>query len=149
MVEQATHIIDLARYLIGEVTDVYGRVGFKDRPEFPGLDVPAVTTASLTFQSGVIGNISSTCLLGWSHRVGLNIFADRLAIELTDHDIMIDVGAGRPVRHAEGDPVWREDRDFVDAVRGAIITFAVLTQMRWRRTGSRSRSHSRRAAVSR
>ena len=118
MVEQATHIIDLARYLIGEVTEVYGRVGFKSRPDFPGLDVPAVTTASLTFQSGVIANISSTCLLGWSHKVGLNIFADRLAIELTDHDIMVDVGAGRPVRHAEGDPVWREDRDFVDAVRG-------------------------------
>lgn len=118
MVEQTTHIIDLARYLIGEVTDVYGRVGFKERPDFPGLDVPAVTTASLTFQSGVIANIASTCLLGWNHKVGLNIFADRLAIELTDHDIMIDVGAGRPVRRAEGDPVWREDRDFVDAVRG-------------------------------
>ena len=118
MVEQATHIIDLARYLIGEVTEVYGRVGFKDRPDFPGLDVPAVTTASLKFQSGVIANISSTCLLGWNHKVGLNIFADRLAIELTDHDIMVDVGAGRPVRRAEGDPVWREDRDFIDAVRG-------------------------------
>ncbi len=118
MVEQTTHIIDLARYLIGEVTEVYGRVGFKDRPEFPGLDVPAVTTATLTFASGVIANVSSTCLLGWNHKVGLNIFADRLAIELTDHDIMVDVGAGRPVRHAEGDPVWREDRDFVDAVRG-------------------------------
>ncbi len=118
MVEQATHIIDLARYLVGEVTQVYGSAGFKDRPEFPGLDVPVVTTASLTFQSGVIGNISSSCLLGWSHRIGLNIFADRLAIELTDHDIMVDVGAGRPVRHADGDPVWREDRDFVDAVRG-------------------------------
>lgn len=118
MVEQTTHIIDLARYLVGEVTDVYGRVGFKDRPEFPGLDVPAVTTASLTFQSGVIANISSTCLLGWNHKVGLNIFADRLAIELTDHDIMVDIGAGRPVRRAEGDPVWRENRDFVDAVRG-------------------------------
>ncbi|WP_426128561.1 glycosyltransferase [Pararhizobium sp. PWRC1-1] len=118
MVEQTTHIIDLARYLIGEVTEVYGRIGFKERPEFPGLDVPAVTTANLTFQSGVIANISSTCLLGWSHKVGLNIFADRLAIELTDHDIMVDVGAGRPVRHAEGDPVWREDRDFIDAVRG-------------------------------
>ena len=118
MVEQATHIVDLARYLVGEVTDVYGRVGFKDRPDFPDLDVPAVTTASLTFQSGVIANISSTCLLGWSHKVGLNIFADRLAIELTDHDIMVDVGAGRPVRHAHGDPVWREDRDFIDAISG-------------------------------
>ncbi|WP_275791194.1 glycosyltransferase [Pararhizobium gei] len=118
MVEQTTHIIDLARYLVGEVADVYGHVGFRDRAEFPGLDVPAVTTASLTFQSGVIANITSTCLLGWNHKVGLNIFADRLAIELTDHDIMVDVGAGRPTRHADGDPVWREDRDFVDAVRG-------------------------------
>ncbi len=118
IVEQTTHIIDLARYLIGEVQEVYGRVGFRDRAEFPGLDVPSVTTASLTFQSGVIANIASTCLLGWNHKVGLNIFADRLAIELTDHDIMVDVGAGRPVRQAEGDPVWREDRDFIDAVRG-------------------------------
>jgi predicted dehydrogenase/threonine dehydrogenase-like Zn-dependent dehydrogenase len=118
MVEQTTHIFDLARYLIGEVTSVYGQVGFRDRPHFPGLDVPTVATASLTFQSGVIANIASTCLLGWNHKVGLNIFADRLAIELTDHDIMVDVGAGRPVRQAEGDPVWREDRDFVDAVRG-------------------------------
>jgi len=88
MVEQTTHIIDLARYLIGDVTDVYGRVGFRDRVDYPDLDVPAVSTASLTFKSGVIANLSSTCLLGWAHRVGLHIFADRLAIELTDHDIM-------------------------------------------------------------
>ncbi len=37
---------------------------------------------------------------------------------MTDHDIMVDVGRGRPYRHAEGDPVWRQDRDFIDAVRG-------------------------------
>lgn len=118
MVEQTTHLLDLARFLVGEVTDVYGQAGHKDRPEFPGLDVPTVTTASLTFDSGVIANIASTCLLGWNHRVGLHIFADRLAIELTDRDIMVDVGRGRPVRGADGDPVWREDRDFIDAVRG-------------------------------
>ncbi|KQT57569.1 glycosyl transferase family 1 [Aureimonas sp. Leaf460] len=118
MVEQTTHLLDLARFLVGEVTEVYGRAGHKDRPEFPGLDVPTVTTANLTFQSGVVANISSTCLLGWNHRVGLHIFADKLAIELTDRDIMVDVGRGRPVRGADGDPVWREDRDFVDAVRG-------------------------------
>ncbi|EJB02157.1 putative dehydrogenase [Rhizobium leguminosarum bv. trifolii WSM597] len=118
MVEQATHLLDLARWLIGDVTEVYGRASYKDRPEFPGLDVPTVTTASLTFETGVIANIASTCLLGWSHRVGLHIFADRLAIELTDRDIMVDVGRGRPVRTADGDPVWRENRDFIDAVRG-------------------------------
>ena len=31
---------------------------------------------------------------------------------------MVDVGQGRPVRHAQGDPVWREDRDFIEAVQG-------------------------------
>ncbi|GAK69611.1 hypothetical protein RRU01S_07_01360 [Agrobacterium rubi TR3 = NBRC 13261] len=118
MVEQATHLLDLTRFLVGEVTGVYGRAGHKDRPEFPGLDVPTVTTASLTFDNGVVANIASTCLLGWNHRVGLHIFADRLAIELTDRDIMVDVGRGRPTRGADGDPVWREDRDFIDAVRG-------------------------------
>jgi predicted dehydrogenase/glycosyltransferase involved in cell wall biosynthesis len=118
MIEQTTHLLDLVRFLVGEVTEVYGRIGHKDRPEFPGLDVPTVTTANLTFETGVVANIASTCLLGWNHRVGLHIFADRLAIELTDRDIMVDVGRGRPVRGADGDPVWREDRDFIDAVRG-------------------------------
>ncbi|KRB58270.1 glycosyl transferase family 1 [Rhizobium sp. Root708] len=118
MVEQTTHLLDLARFLVGEITEVYGRTGHMDRGDYPGLDVPTVTTANLTFDTGVLANISSTCLLGWSHRVGLHIFADKLAIELNDHEIMVDVGRGRPVRAAEGDPVWREDRDFIDAVRG-------------------------------
>jgi predicted dehydrogenase/threonine dehydrogenase-like Zn-dependent dehydrogenase len=118
MVEQATHVIDLARFLVGEVSEVYGRIGHKPRDDFPDFDVPTVTTASLTFSSGVVANITSTCLLGWTHRVGLHVFADRLAIELTDHDVVVDAGRGRLARPAEGDPVWREDRDFIDAVRG-------------------------------
>jgi predicted dehydrogenase len=118
MVEQTTHIIDLARYLVGEVTQVFGLAAHLQRDAFPGLDVPTSSTASLRFASGAIGNIASTCLLNWGHRVGLHVFSEGLALELTDHDLMIDVGAGRPLLHAQGDPVWREDRDFIDAVRG-------------------------------
>ena len=118
MVEQTTHLIDLARYLCGEVTRVSGLAGHTDRADFPGLDVPTVSTASLLFAGGAIANFAATCLLGWNHRVGLHLFGDRLAVEITDHDLMVDVGRGRPVRGAEGDPVWREDRDFIDAVQG-------------------------------
>lgn len=118
MVEQTTHLLDLARYLGGDVTRVYGLAGVTERAEFPGLDVPTVSTASLQFASGAIANFASTCLLGWNHRVGLHLFGDRLAIELTDHDVMIDTGQGRPVRGTRGDPVWQEDRDFIDAVQG-------------------------------
>ncbi|NTJ43898.1 glycosyltransferase [Agrobacterium larrymoorei] len=118
MVEQATHLLDLTRFLVGEVTEVYGRASHKDRHDFPDLDVSTTSTANLTFENGVVANIASTCLLGWSHRVGLHVFAENLAIELTDREIMVDVGRGRPVRGANGDPVWREDRDLIDAVRG-------------------------------
>jgi predicted dehydrogenase/glycosyltransferase involved in cell wall biosynthesis len=118
IVEQTTHLLDLARYLAGEPAQVFGLSSRTERADFPGLDVPTVSTASVRFESGAIANFASTCLLGWNHRVGLHLFGDKLAIELTDHDLMVDVGRGRPVRGAEGDPVWREDRDFIDAVRG-------------------------------
>ncbi len=118
VVEQTTHILDLARVLAGEVDTVFAVAGNTERHDFPGLDVATASTATLRFASGAVGSISSTCMLRWNHRVGLNIFADGVAIEMTDHDVMIDVGQGRPVRHAEGDPVWREDRDFIDAVQG-------------------------------
>ncbi len=118
IVEQATHLIDLARFLAGDVVEVQAMAARRDRAGFEGLDVPTATTATLRFAGGAIATLSATCLLGWNHRVGLHVFADRMAMEITDHDIMIDTGHGRPVRGADGDPVWREDRDFIDAVRG-------------------------------
>jgi len=118
MIEQTTHLIDLARYLVGDVVRVYGQSGHVERAAFPGLDVPTTSAAMLTFASGAIANFASTCLLGWNHRVGLHLFGEGLAIELTDRDVMIDIGRGRPVRGNGADPVMLEDRDFIDAVQG-------------------------------
>lgn len=118
MLEQTTHLVDLARYLVGDVVRVYGQSGHLDRAAFPDLDVATTSTATLTFSSGAIANFASTCLLGWNHRVGLHLFGEGLAIELTDRDVMIDIGRGRPVRGNGADPVVLEDRDFIDAVQG-------------------------------
>lgn len=118
VVEQATHIIDLARHLVGEVTEVYGQGTHSPRRNFPGLDIATATAVSLRFATGAVGSLAATCLLDWGHRTGLHLFCNGLAIELSDRELMVDVGRGRPVRQAGGDPVEREDRDFVDAVRG-------------------------------
>jgi predicted dehydrogenase len=118
MVEQTTHLFDLARVLVGEVDRVFAIGSTTPRERFPDLNVFDVTTASLQFRSGAVGSLSSTCLLDWKHRVGLHLFSDGMVIELSEHDIMIDVGRGRPVRGQQGDPVAREDRDFIDAVQG-------------------------------
>jgi predicted dehydrogenase len=118
MVEQTTHILDLARLLVGPVEEVFAFGGRTPRADHPDCDVDEASTASLRFRSGAVGSVSSTCLLRWPHRIGLNLFSDGMAIELTEFEIMVDVGEGRPVRGAQGDPFVREDRDFVDAVMG-------------------------------
>ncbi len=115
-VEQTTHIFDLARLLVGEVDECHAYAGRTPREAHPDSDVAECSTAALRFASGAVGSISSTCLLHWPHRIGLNLFGDGVAVELTEHELMVDVGAGRPVRGAQGDPFVREDRDFVDAV---------------------------------
>ena len=118
LVEQTTHIFDLARLLVGEVTRVYAAGAGLARPAYPDADIFDVSTATLHFASGALGTMASTCLLAWPHRIGLHLFSESMAIELTEFELMVDVGQGRPVQQAQGDPFVREDRDFIDAVQG-------------------------------
>ncbi len=118
LVEQTTHIFDLARYLVGPVDEVQALGARLARPAYPDADIDDVSLATLRFASGALGSLASTCLLQWPHRIGLHLFGDGLAIELSEFHLMVDVGRGRPVREAHGDPFVREDRDFIDAVAG-------------------------------
>ena len=118
VIEQVTHLVDLLRVLAGGVTTVFAQGNHLPRDQFPDLDVPTASTATLTFASGTVATLASTCLLEWSHRIGLHLFAKGLAIEVSEHEVMVDTGRGRQPKAAQGDPVWREDRDFIDAVRG-------------------------------
>ena len=74
MIEQTTHVFDLARLLVGEVTRVYATGAKAERPAFPSADVSDVSVATLHFDSGALGTVSSTCLLSGPHRVGLHLF---------------------------------------------------------------------------
>jgi predicted dehydrogenase len=118
LVEQTTHIFDLARLLVGDVTRVYAAGRRLSRPAFPQADIDVVSTATLHFASGALGSMSSTAVLNWPHRIGLHLFCEGMAIELSEFELMVDVGQGRPIQRATGDPFVREDRDFIDAVQG-------------------------------
>ena len=117
-VEQAAHIVDLARLLVGEVEEVFAYAEATPRTAFPDMDVAAVTTASMRFAGGAVGSVSATCLLTGPHRVGLHLFGDGFAMELTEKQLSIVGDDHTGVHEAEGDPFAREDRAFVDAVQG-------------------------------
>lgn len=119
VVEQAAHVLDLARHLAGEVAEVFA-MGSGTPPDVPGADVDGATAATLRFASGAVGTLAATCVLGWKERAGLEVYADRLALSLTE--------TGLAVRDAEdaytvdSDPDTARvavDRAFIDAVRGA------------------------------
>ena len=118
IVEQTTHIFDLARLLVGEVTSVYAVGSRIDRAAFPTANVDDVSTVTLTFASGAVGTISSTCLLEWQHRVGLHLFCAGMALELSERELTVDAEGAQEVQRAKGDPFVGESRDFLDAVQG-------------------------------
>ncbi|WP_458199637.1 Gfo/Idh/MocA family protein [Blastococcus deserti] len=124
VLEQTTHIFDLARVLVGEV-DVVHSAEAGARAGAPGRDVPVAATTVLRFSSGAVGSISCTRLLGRRHRVGVQLLADGIAVELgerslTDHDLRVAGGDGERVVTSGQDPVADEDREFLDVLRGLV-----------------------------
>ena len=118
VVEQAIHVLDLARVLAGEVVEVSARAG----GSVPGGDVDAVTTALLSFANGAVGTLSAASVLGAKHRAGLEIVADGLVVGVGEDWLEVRDGSAEPVR-TEFDR-WTAcvaaDRAFVDAVGGGL-----------------------------
>ncbi len=118
MLEQTTHIFDLARYLLGEVDMVFGMAAQHPRDRFPDSDVADVSTATLHFKSGAIATISSSCILNAPYRVGLHLLCEGLVYECTEHRVWLDHGHGhREEWTPHEDPFMIEDGDFLTAVR--------------------------------
>jgi predicted dehydrogenase len=134
-VEQTAHVVDLARVLVGEVVEVSGYASRTPRTTDPDSDVDDVTAACVWFATGAVGSFTSTCLLPGPYRVGLHLFGEGIAVEVTEKQLRIDTGDGPTVVDASGDPFEREDRAFVDAVQGrpdrTRTTYAEALRTHW------------------
>jgi myo-inositol 2-dehydrogenase / D-chiro-inositol 1-dehydrogenase len=119
VIEQAIHVLDLARLLAGEVTEVQA-IADGSPPGAPDADVDGATVANLRFAGGAIGSLAATCLLGWKHRAGLEVYADGLAVSLSEDTLEIrDGDGGFQIRRVDPDAAKQAaDRAFVDAVLG-------------------------------
>jgi predicted dehydrogenase len=114
-VEQATHLFDVARVLVGEV--VGGSAVGSRSPAGPG-DILDVSTAALRFESGAVGSFSTSCLLPRGHRIGVELVSPGLGLWLTEHRLVVDDADGERTIDRRVDPILAEDRAFVAAVRG-------------------------------
>jgi myo-inositol 2-dehydrogenase/D-chiro-inositol 1-dehydrogenase len=125
LVEQTTHVLDLARLLVGEVTDLHAAhvpaPGVGDGPHEEA--VPLASAVSLRFASGAVGSVASARVLPARHRVGVHLIGDGYALELreraiVDHELIITTAEGTVSERSDQDPIAAEDRAFLDAVAG-------------------------------
>lgn len=114
IVEQAVHVLDLARLLVGEVAQVHAVAA----GAVPGGDVPAATAALLSFREGPVGTFTATNALGWKDGTGLQIVTDDLIVGVGEDWLEVRDAGG--TRRTDFDP-WQgrvaADRAFIDAVR--------------------------------
>ncbi|MEA2445042.1 MAG: hypothetical protein QOJ12_2334, partial [Thermoleophilales bacterium] len=118
MVEQATHLFDLVRLLVGEPVSVFAAGSRCERAAFPGSDIFDVSTATMRFGVDAVATIHATCILDAPHRIGLQLVAEGLTIELTEDELTVDRDGARRTQPVGVDPFLAEDRGFVDAVQG-------------------------------
>jgi predicted dehydrogenase len=72
LVEQATHVVDFARYLAGDVVKVYADMELRHLHDIENLNIADVTSVQLRFKSGAIGHVE-TCCIQPDHRYGVEI----------------------------------------------------------------------------
>lgn len=116
MVEQTTHVFDLARLLVGEISRVYA---LESSASSAQMQVARVSAATVEFANGAIGTFNSTSLLPTLYRKGLELFCEGRTISLSYQEMVIDEGPGlRRVEKVTVDPFLLENRDFLEAVAG-------------------------------
>lgn len=117
--EQTTHIVDLLRYLVGEVKEVYGMFGNRIMHEkHEGVTVADIGTVSLKLENGVIANISNTCVLPDEvGRAGISFYNERAMLDWNP-ERLLEVRSGVSTEYAHrGNPYVTESEAFLHAVR--------------------------------
>jgi predicted dehydrogenase len=116
-VEQATHLVDLARLLVGEGT-VVGAVA-RSRPRAARDDWAAadVTAALLRFGDGVPGSFTATCVLDGRGSIQLRIVCEGVTVTITEQRIVVDDGHEQREVATGVDPFVVEDAAFLRAIR--------------------------------
>lgn len=120
-IEQTTHMVDMLRYTAGEVEEVYALYGDRvKRSQVDGVEVADVGTVTLRLASGVVANISNTCVLpegGGLSQTGLTFYTDRGIVDWNPQRLQLAAPGVKTEYAEQGSPYVRETEAFLHALR--------------------------------
>jgi myo-inositol 2-dehydrogenase/D-chiro-inositol 1-dehydrogenase len=129
--EQATHVVDIARHLIGgKVVSVYaqGSKGILNK-KHEKHDVHENAIALLTFDNGCVCTIATGHLCPQGFRVGIDFVLEDSVVTHNNSELRVKHPKGEEIYRNTNDAYGDEDRAFIDAVKnnnpaGVFCTYA-------------------------
>ncbi|OAS21249.1 Gfo/Idh/MocA family protein [Paenibacillus oryzisoli] len=117
--EQSTHLVDIMRYCVGEIDEVYAMYGHQViHKQYEGVTVPDVGTVTLKFKSGVIANISNTCVLpDGVGKTGITCYTQQGILEWDPDRLTMIEAHETTIRHKKVNPYVVENEAFIYALK--------------------------------
>lgn len=125
LVDQASHLLDMAIYLFGPVKQVTSVIMRRDCPQ-PDGDIPDTILATWEFVNGTIGRLLHTCVLNQlKHRIGFDVIFPGIEARLErvgDLEIIHSRGTEKEAGnfdnlHCNVDSYLSENKIFLEAVK--------------------------------
>ncbi|MEK5069954.1 Gfo/Idh/MocA family protein [Sporosarcina sp. FSL K6-1508] len=118
-IEQTTHIVDLLRYICGEVDEVYSL--FRNQnlsAQDKSVTVADVGTVTMKLCNGIVANISNTCILPENvGKSGITLFTDQGMLDWSSKRLEITRKSLTSKYIDKANPYQTESEVFIHAVR--------------------------------
>lgn len=116
LVEQATHTVDLVRYLAGDINRVYADMSLTVLHDIPNINIPDVTSVNVHFETGAVGHIDCTNIQP-DHRSGLEILGHDFRVEIDGTSLIITEKDSTTTYRSKVDFYQEQDKRFIEAVK--------------------------------
>jgi predicted dehydrogenase len=133
IVEQVTHLFDLSRYLVGDITEVTAFAAGGHVHDVEGYTLDDASVANVRFATGAVGNFSQTCILDRGLGSDLTLIGRNRAALFSTSSLRV-TEPDRITEYPARDPALKlEDEAFIRAVRagdpsGLLSTYADALQ---------------------
>ncbi|GGE38178.1 hypothetical protein GCM10011391_16220 [Pullulanibacillus camelliae] len=116
LVEQATHVLDLMRYIAGDIERVSANMACRVLNVIDQMTIADVTSVNCRFTSGAIGHLDAT-LTQPDFRAGLEVLGKDFRVEITFSSVVIIEKGKRTEWTTTQDFYGAQDDAFIQAVK--------------------------------
>lgn len=115
LVEQATHTMDLIRYLGGEINQVYANMNLQVLKDIENIDIPDATSVNFTLNSGAVGHLDCS-FTQTDHRMGVELLGKDFRVVIDGVNLTIVEKDSTITYPSKVDFYEEQDKAFIEAV---------------------------------